>query len=134
MVDDADRNLGETEAERALLHLVNYVREGGGGLLLTGATAPARWSARLPDLASRLSAAPAVGIGPPDDALLAAILAKLFHDRQVQVGADVVAYLVSRIERSFATARDIVARLDETALRAKRPITVPLVRRVIEDL
>jgi chromosomal replication initiation ATPase DnaA len=75
-----------------------------------------------------------VGIGAPDDALLAAILAKLFHDRQVQVSADVISYLLSRIERSFAAARDIARKLDVAALGAKRPITVPLARRVLEDL
>ncbi len=134
LLDDADRSLAGAASERALLHLLNYVREGGGSLLLTGQTAPARWPVGLPDLASRLAAAPAVGIGTPDDALLAAILAKLFHDRQVQVGPDVISYLLSRIERSFAATRDIAHRLDAAALGAKRPITVPLARRVLEDL
>jgi chromosomal replication initiation ATPase DnaA len=134
LLDDADRSLAGAARERALLHLLNYVREGGGSLLLTGQTAPARWPVGLPDLASRLAAAPAVGIGTPDDALLAAILAKLFHDRQVQVGPDVISYLLSRIERSFAATRDIAHRLDAAALGAKRPITVPLARRVLEDL
>ncbi|MDP6706112.1 MAG: hypothetical protein QF893_07210 [Alphaproteobacteria bacterium] len=133
LLDDADRDL-DAAAEHALLHLVNYVREGGGSLLLTGRDAPARWPLRLPDLASRLNAAASAGIGAPDDPLLAAILSKLFHDRQVQVGAEVISYLLSRIERSFAAARTVAERLDAAALGAKRPITVPLARRVLEEL
>ena len=45
-----------------------------GMRISTAEAAPAHWNIRLPDLRSRLLAAPAVAVGPPDDALLAAIL------------------------------------------------------------
>jgi chromosomal replication initiation ATPase DnaA len=76
-------------------------------------------------------AAPAVAVGPPDDALLAAILVKLFADRQVRVGTDVIRFLVTHMERSFDAARRLVADLDAAALAARRRITVPLARRVL---
>jgi len=132
LLDDVDRGLGGAAAEPALLHLVNYVRESGGSLLLTAQRPPARWSVGLPDLHSRLIAAPAVGIGPPDEALLAALLAKFFHERQIQVGGEVIHYLISRIERSYAAARRTAEALDAAALAGKRPITVPLARLVLE--
>jgi len=50
----------------------------------------------------------------------------------VTVAADVIAYLVARIERSFAAARAAVAALDAAALAEKRPITAPFARRVLE--
>lgn len=131
LLDDAEGGLGGG-AEVALLHLVNHVREAGGTLLLTGRRPPARWPLALPDLASRLAAAPAVGIAAPDDTLLAALLAKQFHERQLRVAGDVIRYLVSRIERSFAAAQAIVRALDAAALADRRPITVPLARRVLE--
>lgn len=132
-LDDVDSALADGAAETALLHLVNYVREGGGGLLLTARRPPARWPVRLADLRSRLLAAPAVGIGPPDEELLTALLAKFFHERQIHVSGEVIRYLLSRIERSFAAARRTAAALDAAALRGKRPITVPLARQVLES-
>ncbi|MDE2166842.1 MAG: DNA replication protein [Alphaproteobacteria bacterium] len=118
-------------AEQALLHLYNFVAERRGHLLIVAPESPSHWSILLPDLRSRLLAAPAVALSPPDDALLGAVLVKLFADRQVTVAVDVIAYLVPRIERSFAVARATAAALDAAALAEKRPITVPLARRVL---
>lgn len=128
VIDDADAGLDET----SLFHLYNAAREGGCHLLLTARTAPGRW-AGLPDLRSRLSAAPSVEIGPPDDAVMAAVLIKLFSDRQLKVGAEVVTYLLRHMERSFAAAQAVVAAADALSLAEQRAVTVPLVRRVLGD-
>lgn len=128
-VDDAD---GVADAA-ALFHLVNLIRERGHSLLLTGSAPPAQWPYALPDLMSRLKAMPAQGIAEPDDALLGAVLVKLFADRQLAVGEDVVKYLVPRIERSFHAARHWVAALDAAALAESRAVTVALARRLLEQ-
>lgn len=120
--------------ENALFHLWNLTKETGRSLLLAGREAPARLSIRLPDLRSRLSATPAVGIGAPDDSLLAALLVKQFADRQLRVGEDVVAYILGRMERSFAAARAVVEALDNASLAERRAITVPLARAVLEGM
>ena len=127
IVDDAGPGIDE----RVLLHLYNIVGEGGGSLLLTSRTAPARWSIGLADLRSRLAAAPAVAIGRPDDALIGAVLIKLFADRQIQLDSEVLAYVLARMERSFAAARFLVDALDRSALAAHRRITKPLAREVL---
>lgn len=128
-LDDADAGVDPV----ALFHLVNLMRERGQGLLLTGSLPPAQWTYTLPDLMSRLKAMPAAGIAPPDDALLAAVLVKLFSDRQLHVGEDVVRYLVPRIERSFHAARHWVAALDAAALSEGRAVTVALARRLLDE-
>src|SRR5206468_12298251 len=120
-VDDADR-----AGEHALLHLFNCCRETGAGLLMVAREAPAIWPIALPDLASRLRAADTVGIGPPDDNLLAAVLVKHFADRQLRVAPELVGYLVPRMERSFAAAAALAARLDQLALSAHRPVGLAL--------
>jgi len=117
--------------ERRLLHLYNLLRERGGQVLFVARAAPARWPVTLPDLKSRLGALPAVEIGPPDDTLLAAVLVKLFVDRQLAVGADVIDYLARRMERSFEAARRLVGALDREALAAHRRIALPLAREVL---
>jgi DnaA regulatory inactivator Hda len=129
-VEDADR-IGDAVA---LLHLYNIVASRGAHLMVTTREPPARWPRALPDLVSRLAAADTVAIGPPDDALIAAVLAKLFADRQLAVEPEVVAYLLARIERSFDAARRAVARLDAAALAARRAVTVALVREVLPTL
>lgn len=118
--------------EAALFHLYNVLVERKGHLLLTDREAPARWSMGLADLRSRLLTLPAMAMGAPDDQLFAAVLVKLFGDRQLDVGEEVVLYLVSRIERSFAVARELVGKLDAAALARRRRITVPFVREILE--
>lgn len=131
VLDDA-QTLAGTPGEEALFHLLNHQR-GRAPLLLT-ATRPARdWRVRLPDLASRLAAGAHLTLGPPDEALLAAVLVKLFHDRQIRVEPALIDYLTGRIERSLAAARQVVARLDALALQRGRAITRDLAREVLAD-
>jgi chromosomal replication initiation ATPase DnaA len=63
---------------------------------------------------------------------LAAVLAKFFRERQIRVAGEVINYLLSRIERSFAAAQRAAQALDAAALAGKQPITVPLARRILE--
>ena len=109
--------------ERSLFHLLNLAREEEAFILLTARTAPATWSLNIRDLASRLRALPVVTMAAPDDALLRALLVKLFADRQINVDESLIGYVAVRIERTFAAARATVTRLDQEALRQKRPLT-----------
>ena len=95
---------------------------------------PAAWPIGLLDLASRLRAAQIVGIAPPDDALLGAVLVKHFADRQLRVAPGLVAYLVRRMERSFAAAASLAARLDEAALASRAAVNIPLARRILAEV
>jgi chromosomal replication initiation ATPase DnaA len=119
VIEDATGDLDE----RALFHLINLMRQQDAFVLMTARTPPAMWRVELADLASRLRAIPAVQLRPPDDALLRAVMVKLFADRQVAVDEALIAYLSTRLERSFAAARTAVDDLDREALRQKRPVT-----------
>lgn len=129
VIEDAQR-----APERALFHLYNLMRERRGSLLLISPEPPARWSIALPDLASRLRAAPAVAVAPPDDELLGSIILKQLADRQLHAGPGVVQYLVSRMERSAEAARRVVAALDRRALAERREIDRRLAIDVLADL
>ena len=137
VVEDADRlrDLGRSRslAEEALFHLCNHLAAGGGSLMATGRLAPARWRIALADLASRLRAAPVARLEAPDDALLAAVLVKLFADRQIAVAPDLIRYLLARMERSFAAAEALVAALDRAGLSRHRPITARLAAEVLHS-
>ena len=124
----------EQAPERGLFHLYNLMRERRGFLLLISPEPPARWSIALPDLASRLRAAPAVAVAPPDDELLGSIILKQLADRQLHAGAGVVQYLVSHMERSAEAARLVVAGLDRRALVERREIDRRLAADVLAEL
>lgn len=124
----------EQAPERGLFHLYNLLRERSGFLLLISAEPPARWSIALPDLASRLRAAPAVAVAPPDDELLGSIILKQLADRQLHAGAGVVQYLVSHMERSAEAARRVVATLDRRSLTERREIDRRLAADVLTDM
>ncbi|EEW25123.1 conserved hypothetical protein [Rhodobacter ferrooxidans] len=131
-VEDAESVAGNPAAEAALFHLHNLAAERGMPLLLTAATPPRDWGLGLPDLASRMQATPLTRLDAPDDALLSALLVKLFADRQISVPPNLIPYLVSRMDRSFAAARALVAALDARALALGRPITRQLAADVID--
>jgi chromosomal replication initiation ATPase DnaA len=119
--------------ERALFHLYNLLREHGGHMLLLSVEPPARWQIALPDLASRLRAAPAVAVEAPDDELLGSIILKQLADRQLHAGPGVVQYLLSRMERSGDAARRVVAALDCKALAERREIDRRLAADVLNE-
>lgn len=133
-VEDADLIAGDAAAEEALFHLHNLALAQGQPLLITAQRPPARWQLQLPDLASRMQGSAMVTLAPPDDALLAAVLVKLFNDRQVTVDAALINYLVSRMERSFAKAGQLVAALDQAALAGKSKITPRLAGKVLDNM
>jgi chromosomal replication initiation ATPase DnaA len=126
-VDDADRIM---DAE-ALLHLLNTARDRGLFVLLAARTPPARWAVSLPDLSSRLRAISAVGIDAPDDALLEVLVMRAMAQRQLEVPANLVRYLVRHGARSAADVLEAVRRLDEASLAEGRPITRPFAAEIL---
>lgn len=129
-IEDADR--GEPD-EAALFHLLNLAQEQSAYVLITARQTPASWPIKLPDLASRLRALPVVALDAPDDALLAAVLVKLFADRQLAVEERLIEFLVHRIERSFAAVRAAVEELDHEAMRLKRPVNRALAAEILRS-
>jgi chromosomal replication initiation ATPase DnaA len=127
-IDDIDR----ASDEAALFHLLNFAVEHRAFLFMSAARFPRPEDVRLPDLLSRLRRAPVVEIGAPDDALMRAVLEKLFRDRQLIVEAPALDYAALRLERSLGAARAYVAALDREALAQGRPVTRALAAEVME--
>jgi chromosomal replication initiation ATPase DnaA len=119
--------------ERALFHLMNLAREDQAFVLVTTRTPPSALEVELRDLRSRLRAVPVVSLLPPDDLLFRALIVKFCADRQLAVDEAVVNYLSTRIERSYAAARQAVELLDTEALRLGRPVTRALAAELLRD-
>lgn len=132
-IDDAHRLIGDKETESNVFHLYNIAREKGGYLLLTADTSPATWPFSLPDMKSRMLAAPSAALLPPDDDLMAVLLTKAFSDRQIFVSQDVVKFVLARVERSFLALHALADAIDRKALAEKRPVTIPLVQELLKE-
>ncbi|OCX67082.1 chromosomal replication initiator DnaA [Thioclava sp. SK-1] len=134
VIDNADAIAGQRDREAQLFHLHNLCQAEGVRLLLTASGPPRDWGLVLPDLRSRMEATASVRILAPDDALLAAVLVKMFADRQIHVPVTLIPWLVSRMDRKMAVARAMVAALDARSLEEKRAITRPLAQQVLDSL
>jgi chromosomal replication initiation ATPase DnaA len=119
--------------DRALFHLMNLAREDGAFVLVTAREPPTTFQIELRDLRSRLRAIPAVSLLPPDDQLFRALIVKFCADRQLAVDETVVSYLATRIERSYAAARQAVELLDAEALRLGRPVSRALAAELLRN-
>lgn len=131
LYEDADRD--RTRRDEILFHLFNMAAEAGAGLLLTGRSPPTGWSCDLPDLRSRLNAAPVALLDEPDDAILESMLRKFFRERNIRPAEDVFPYLLRRIERSAPRAREVVQKLDEAADAEGRAVSRALARQILES-
>ena len=119
--------------ETPLLHLYNLTRENHGHLLITSDRPVSNWNIKLPDLKSRLQSALTTEILPPDDALLKALIIKLFADRQIKISPRIIPYMIARIERSFIAIQKAVESINSHALATKSQISLPLIREVLSQ-
>lgn len=131
IIEDADCLIGNLSGEKGLFHLYNIFKEERKSFLITLREPPVRRSFALPDLASRLRAAPSVAIREPDEQLISMLLVKLFSDRQIRVNADALNYILPRIDRSFEAVRNLVNQADRLAMAEKRKISIPLLREIL---
>ncbi len=101
--------------------------------MITTRLPPSAFAVELRDLQSRLRAVPTVLLLPPDDQLFRALIVKFCADRQLAVDEAVVGYLTTRIERTYAAARQAVELLDSEALRLGRPVTRALAAELLRN-
>jgi chromosomal replication initiation ATPase DnaA len=131
VVEDIDRARYD---ERVLFHLLNLTREKGYSLLITSRLAPGELDVALPDLRSRLRALPLATISAPDEALLKAVLVKLFADRQLEVEPHVIGHLALHMEQSMQAARAVVAEADRLALARQRRVSRAVAAEALANL
>ena len=128
LIDDA-----ELHKETDLFHRWNLAQEDRRPLLIVALLPPPVWKLRLPDLASRLSATPVFTLEEPDDMLCRMLLEKQFARRGLQITPDTIAYIASRIERSYVALMRVVDAIDTVALSQHRAVTSRLARAVLEE-
>ncbi len=133
VIEDIPAIATNRPAEEALFHLHNLALAEGRSLLFTADRPVLAWGLSLPDLLSRMQGTQSATLDQPDDQLLAAIVAKMFADRQVAPSVGTIPYMVAHMERSFDAARDLVSRIDQAALDHKRPVNRGLAAEILSQ-
>lgn len=128
VIDDA-----EGSDEHRLFHAWNAAQTARRPLLLVGQAPPMTWTVALPDLRSRLAAAPHVAIAEPDEALARALIARGFDRAGASYGADVPDWLLRRIERSYGGLAAVIRLLDRAALSSGRKISVAMAKEALQS-
>ena len=134
ILDDAHTFMGDPEQEEMLFHLLNTLRSQEKAFLIAATHSPTLWGVTLPDLASRLNALMLVHIDAPDDTLIRQLFVKQMGDQHLDVPAEVVEYLILRMERSYSAIRSMVTTLCALNLSNHQRITVPLARQALAHL
>jgi DnaA-homolog protein len=132
-VDDVDSVAGDPDWERALFSVFEELRASAGRLLVTAAMPVAQAGFGLRDLASRLASGPTWRLNPLNDDDVVRALQLRAAWRGLELPAEVARYLLQRTERSNRALFALLDRLDNAALAAQRKLTVPFVKRVLEQ-
>lgn len=118
----------------ALLEGVAEHVDRGGRMILAGRGEPAAWARGLKDLETRLASWPRVALAEPDESQVAAVLARMFADRQMRVDDAVVRLAAARLPPRFAALQGFVQALEQEIALSLAPATGPLARKVLADL
>jgi chromosomal replication initiation ATPase DnaA len=124
----------ETWRANVAFEFVEEARGAGRKLLLAGCGRPATWAGGLKDLETRLEGMVRIELAEPDENLLAAVIRQHFATRQLVIRGEVAAFAAPRMPRTFAAADAFATETAAEAARSGRPITVPLAKKVLENL
>jgi hypothetical protein len=127
IIDDA-----QGQDEHYLFHAWNEAQTQRRPLLMVGRTAPVGWTVALPDLRSRLAAAPHVAIDEPDEALARALIARAFDKAGASYAVDLPDWLLRRVERSYGAIDAVTHLLDRAALSSGRKISVAMAKEALQ--
>ena len=121
----------DNEAQIALFNTYNHLRETGGTLVAAGEAAPMQMGLR-DDLATRLSWGLAYQLHPLSDEEKAQALRTHAEARGMKLPQEVLDYCLSHLRRDLPTLIATVDALDEWSLTSKRPVTLPLLRQIVQ--
>ncbi len=131
-VDDVHRTAGAEPWQRALLTLIDALKQKGGSFVASARSAPSGIKRLLPDLVSRLSWGPVYHLEALTDADKIAALQQRAERRGFELPEETAKFLLNRLQRDMTTLCATLDALDTASLVAQRKVTVPFVKNFIE--
>lgn len=131
-VDDLQRLLGDAEREQWLVKLIDLRRRSGLPSLLVAEDGPAHTQTFLKDVRTRLATAEVLWLEALPDEIKLGVMAEFARAKGFHLSEDVLGYVLRRHNRNLGRLIDLVKRIDQSSLRAKRPVTVPFVRELMQ--
>lgn len=128
-VDDV--HLLDSSAQIALFDRYNQLRASGGALIATGVAAPTQMGLRE-DLATRLAWGLVYQLHPLTDAEKMLALKQHASERGMHLPDEVVEYCLRYLRRDLPTLMSILDALDKWSLTYKRPVTLPMLRQLVQ--
>ena len=132
-LDGVGAAAGRPDWEEALFRLFNALESAGTPLIVADRAPPGRLGFRLPDLASRLASGPVLRIAALGEPELGEVLVTRARARGIELPREVAAYLVTRERRDVPHLLALLDRLDRHSLAARRPVTIPFVRSLMDE-
>ncbi|MDI1363066.1 DnaA/Hda family protein [Methylotenera sp.] len=129
VVDNA--HLLNNDAQIDLFNTYNQLKESGGALITAGLHAPTQMGLR-DDLATRLAWGLVYQLHPLNDAEKALALQNHAAERGIRLPTEVVDYCLRYLRRDLSTLMATLDALDEWSLTTKKPVTVPLLRQLLQ--
>lgn len=127
-IDDVGDVIGDSLWEEALFHLMNAIRDQRKRIIITGDQPASGLAVKLPDLHSRLIAAPSVKTDDLSDDQKLSVLMQKAHSRGFYLGEDVGRFILSRASRDMPRLLDLLERIELETLRQGKRVTIPFVK------
>ena len=118
-------------AQGRLFTLYNACRDAGAKLLLSAAMPPAVAPLR-DDLRTRVGWGLVLELKPLPDADKPAALAAYASEQGFRLGSEVIDFLLTRGRRDMGALLATLRALDRYSLSTKRPVTIPLVKELLQ--
>ena len=131
VLDDIEAIAGQSQWEDALFALYNAVKDEGARLIVSSRLPPSALKLELADLASRLSWGPVFHVEPLHDGEKCAALQMRAEQRGLQLEDEVAEYMIKRCPRDMESLFNLLNKLDQASMVAKRRLTIPFVRTLL---
>jgi len=127
IIDDYQNNIDET----LFYTILNQIHQSNQYIIVNSLKPIKTLAVTLNDLKSRFDSFIDIGIYLPTDDLIRVILTKNFSDKQVEVEAKLLEYILKNTHRSYKDIFDLIDKVDSLSLSSGKSININLIKKAL---